>query len=197
MVRAHRPLLVLVLLLWSGGPAVAGDFLTGRLLVATPQLEDPNFGRTVVYMVNHDADGALGLIINRPLGQGPIHVFLKGFGIDVPDGGRTLRLYQGGPVDPGQGFLLHTDDYAEDATRKLPSGLALTTTLKALEALARGDGPARSLFALGYAGWGPGQLESEIARGDWTDQPADAERVFDRDTGTLWDRARDREGVNL
>ncbi|MCZ6607976.1 MAG: YqgE/AlgH family protein [Alphaproteobacteria bacterium] len=172
-------------------------FLTGQLLVATQKLGDPRFAHTVIYMVDHDARGAMGLIVNRAYGIGPLAKLLEGFGIEHEDAAGTVRLHYGGPVAPARGFILHSTDYKGPGTRVVNKGVAITTKLEVLEAIAKGEGPKRSLFALGYAGWGPGQLEGEIARDDWVTAPADESLIFSDDLESSWDRAIKKAGVAL
>ncbi len=172
-------------------------FLTGQLLVATQKLGDPRFTETVIYMVDHDAKGAMGLIVNRAYGVGPLDKLLKGFGIEDEDVAGTIRLHYGGPVDTGHGFVLHSTDFEGPGTRVVNKEMALTTKLEVLKAIAKGEGPKRSLFALGYAGWGPGQLEGEIARDDWVTAPADQNLIFSDDLESTWDRAIKMAGVAL
>ncbi|MFQ5619560.1 MAG: YqgE/AlgH family protein [Rhodospirillales bacterium] len=189
------------------GPGLGGEdgvvapkhtpFLAGQLLVATQKLGDPRFAQTVIYMVNHDAKGAMGLIVNRAIGVGPLDKLLKGFGIEGGDAAGTIRLYYGGPVDLERGFMLHSTDYKGPGTRVVNKGVAITTQLEVLKAIAKGEGPKRSLFALGYAGWGPGQLEGEIARDDWVTAPADENLIFGDDLENTWDRAIKKAGVAL
>lgn len=172
-------------------------FLTGQLLVATQKLGDPRFAHTVIYMVDHDAKGAMGLIVNRAYGVGPLDKLLKGFGIEDEDVAGTIRLHYGGPVDTGIGFVLHSTDFEGPGTRLVNKEMAITTKLEVLTAIAKGEGPKRSLFALGYAGWGPGQLEGEIARDDWVTAPADQNLIFSDDLESTWDRAIKMAGVAL
>ena len=172
-------------------------FLAGQLLVATRKLGDPRFAHTVIYMVDHDAKGAMGLIVNRAYGVGPLDKLLKGFGIEDGDVAGTIRLHYGGPVDTGQGFVLHSTDFEGPGTRVVNKEVAITTKLEVLKAIAKGEGPKRSLFALGYAGWGPGQLEGEIARDHWVTAPADESLIFSDDLESTWDRAIKKAGVAL
>jgi len=178
------------------GP-VNTPYLAGQLLVATKQIGDPRFARTVIYMVAHDHSGAVGLVINRVYGKGPLKKFLKGFDIDANGADGEIRLHYGGPVEPGVGFVLHTADYNGPGTRVVDSRMAMTTEMSVLKAIAEGRGPRLALFALGYSGWGPGQLEGEIARGDWFSAPADEKLVFDDDDASKWDRAAGRAGLKL
>ncbi len=172
-------------------------FLAGQLLVATKHIGDPRFAHTVIFMVAHDENGAFGLVVNRVYGQGPLKKFLEGFKIEADGIEGEIQLHYGGPVEPGVGFVLHTGDYDGPGTRKVVGGLAMTTEMGILKAMANGHGPRLALFALGYAGWGPGQLEGEIARGDWFSAPADEKLIFDNNVDTMWDRASDRAGLKL
>ena len=140
--------------------------LAGQLLVATPELDDPNFSRTIVYMVQHDDRGALGVVINRVHGAGPLGKLLESLGIEEgSDSEAEIRVHYGGPVDLGRGVVLHSPDYLQDDPLVVDDLAAFSFSLDALRDIARGHGPRRSLFALGYAGWAPDQLEGEIARG--------------------------------
>lgn len=174
--------------------------LAGHLLVATPDLDDPNFHRTVVYMIHHDATGAMGLVINREIGRGPLGKLLDAFGLEGEgegEGEAEIRVYAGGPVERERGFMLHSPDYQGEDTVVLSDQVAMTSSLRVLEDLAAGKGPMRSLFALGYAGWAPRQLEAEIAAGAWIVVDADEALLFDDDVETKWQRAMDRRGVDL
>jgi putative transcriptional regulator len=171
--------------------------LAGRLLVATPDLQDPNFRETVVYMIHHDENGAMGLVVNRVLGSGPLDDLLERLGIDA-DGKADVEVevHYGGPVEAGRVFMLHTPDYRSEDT--VVSGLAaLTVTPEILRDIAAGKGPRRSLFALGYAGWSPHQLEDELAVGAWVVVEADEMLLFDHQNDTKWQRAFDRRGIDL
>ncbi len=172
-------------------------FLTGQLLVASPDIADPRFAETVIYMITHRPDSAGGLIINKVFGEGPIGDFLKGFGIDVGDAERTIRFHFGGPVKPGKVFVLHTSDYHGPKTRVIDERISLTTATHLLKSIAEGKGPRHSLVALGYSGWSKGQLEAEIARGDWLSAPADEKLIFDDDYDTKWKRASKKAGLKL
>lgn len=170
-------------------PLVAQEYLTGQLLVATPELEDPNFVETVILMIEHNEKGAMGLVINRPLAKGPIADLLKGLGAESDDVKGEIVLHYGGPVGPEKGFVLHSDDYADKGTTVVGSGLAVTTDVEIVRAIGQGKGPRRSIVALGYTGWAPGQLEAEIKAGGWFSIPADAKLIFDEDPKTKWEHA--------
>ena len=166
-----------------------GESLAGQLLVAMPQMADPRFERSVVYLCAHSAEGALGLVINRAFTKLTFPDLLDQLDIDHRPDARTIHVLAGGPVEEGRGFVLHTDDYMRDDTLKVEPGFALTATIEILKAMARGEGPARSILALGYSGWGPGQLEREITENGWLNVPADPGLVFDQDLDTKWQRA--------
>ena len=179
------------------GVQAPSGYLSGQLLVATPRMGDPRFARTVIYVVDHNAEGAMGLVINRSFGEGPWNALLEGFGVEHENVSGSVRLYYGGPVDSSRGFVLHTADYTGASTRVLDAGVALSTGLDVLRAVAEGKGPRRSLFVLGYAGWGPGQLEGEMARDDWLTAPAEETLIFGDDPDAVWEKALDRAGLTL
>jgi putative transcriptional regulator len=172
-------------------------FLTGQLLVASPEMEDPRFRRSVIYMVSHDKTGAFGLIINKAYGSGPLREFLKGFDIDSDGVEGTIDLYYGGPVSPAAGYVLHTNDYEGPGTHMIDGTFAMTTEMSIMQAIAEGRGPRNSLFTFGYSGWGAGQLESEIERGDWLSAPADEALIFDSDQKSKWRRVIEKAGLKL
>lgn len=175
--------------------APAGSSLAGQLLVATETLQDPRFARTVIYIVRHDATGAMGLVVNRPVRDLPLAPLLRKFGRDDRGASGSVRAHYGGPVEIGQGFILHTAEYATQGTEPVTGDVALTPAPGVLDALgdtARGAGPRKSLFALGYAGWAPDQLEREIEEGAWITVPADEALLFDEDHARKWDRAMSR-----
>lgn len=172
--------------------------LAGQLLVASRSLEDPNFRRTVVYMVEHDAGGAMGLVVNRVVASGPLGTLLEGFGIEVEaDPAIEIDVHYGGPVAPSSVFVLHSPDYESDHTVRLSDTVALTSSPDILRAMAAGRGPRESLLAVGYAGWAPGQLEDEIAAGAWEVVPADPSLIFELPAGSRWRRALERRGIDL
>ena len=173
------------------------DFLEGQLLVATPKMGDPRFVESVIYMVKHNSEGAMGLVLNRLIGVGPLSDLLEGFGVDGKAGGGDIRVHYGGPVHMQSGFVLHSTDYVVKGTLIVNDLVALTTNLDILTAIATGDGPRESLFALGYAGWGPGQLEGEIKADAWFSIPADEKLVFDHDLDHKWQRALAKRSVDL
>ncbi len=184
--------------LGSDDPATAGTpYLTGQLLVATPKMGDPRFRKSVIYMVAHDAKGAMGVIVNKVHSQVSLARLMKGFGIDPERATGTVDLHFGGPVRPTGGFILHTGDYAAPSSRPVDGAISFTTDLGVLRAMAAGKGPRRVLFALGYAGWGAGQLENEMARGDWMVATATEGLIFGDEKGDAWERASGAAGLPL
>jgi len=183
----------------SGADEATSPYLAGRLLVASEKLLDSNFIHTVVYLVEHDADGAVGLIINRVIGQGDLNHLLKGFGLTPRADAQPVNLHFGGPVASGGVFILHTPDFEAKGTLKAKGGLRMSGEKSILEAISAGTGPARKKVMIGYAGWGPGQLDKEISRGDWLDAKADDDFVFQAaaDAREFWNQARDRAGLTL
>jgi putative transcriptional regulator len=171
--------------------------LTGQFLVATPEMNDPRFTHTVIYMLQHDARGAMGLIVNRPFKDIPIALLLDRLGQEAKEVGGSIRMHFGGPVDPEQVFILHTADYKTGGTQVIGDGIAATAPPAILRAIGAGAGPRRALLALGYAGWGPRQLEGEIQAGAWFTVPADAALVFDDQYDTKWERAMARRKIDL
>lgn len=175
----------------------ATEFITGQLLVATPQMRDPRFAEAVIYMVRHNTDGAMGLVINRPLAKGPIKDLLKGFGIESDQVTGEIIIHYGGPVSPEAGYLLHSDDVMLDDSERVKDGIAMSGNAKLIEALGRGKGPRQSLMVLGYAGWAPGQLEGELEGDAWYVVPADKELVFGKESEKKWRKAMERRRIPL
>lgn len=183
----------------DSGPskALIKGSIAGQLLVASPQMGDPRFAQTVIYVIAHDSEGAIGLVVNRPLGEGPLEGLLSGFGIKMTAGNEPVRLAYGGPVETGRGFVLHSADYKGRSTRSITNGVAVSTGRDVLEAAAAGEGPQDLVFVLGYAGWSAGQLENELARDDWLTAPADAALIFSDDLDHIWERAMISAGIVL
>jgi putative transcriptional regulator len=172
-------------------------YLTGQLLVAMPQMRDPRFARSVIYMCAHNADGAMGLVLNRRVGSITFDDLLQQLGIGPNRRNDDIRIHFGGPVEQGRGFVLHSADYQQSGTMRVDDGVALTATLDILKEMAAGGGPRRTLLALGYAGWGPGQLDAEIQANGWLQVPADEGLVFDDDVDHKWERAIGKIGVDF
>jgi putative transcriptional regulator len=167
----------------------SGERLVGKLLIAAPSMPDPRFKETVILMVEHDKKGAMGLVVNRVLGTVELAKFFHNLGIETKDINGMVRVHYGGPVQPEFGFVIHSTDYISDDTKRVTETIAVSPETTVLAAFARGEGPKRTLFAVGYAGWGPGQLESEMERNDWFTAPLDLDIVFDENQETKWKRA--------
>jgi len=163
--------------------------LIGQFLVATREMADPRFAESVIYIIRHDNTGAMGLVINRPVAQGPLPDLLKALGQTGKSGDETVRIHFGGPVDPERLFILHSNDYAAKATMFVGNGLGVSGDDDILQAIERGQGPRQKLFMFGYAGWAPGQLEREIQSGAWFTIPAETSLIFDDKFESKWDRA--------
>lgn len=171
-------------------------YLSGQLLVAMPGLRDPRFAKTVIYLCAHSADGAMGLVINRALDTLNFPDLLEQLGIESSGMSDLINIHFGGPVEAGRGFVLHSPDYNQESTMVVDTGVALTATMEILRAIADGSGPRRCLLALGYAGWGPGQLDSEIKANGWLHVAADDDLVFDNDLDSKWERAMGKLGID-
>lgn len=183
---------------WAPLLEAPAESTAGRLLVASPDLDDPNFHHTVIYVIQHDEQGAMGLVINRVLATGPLDKLLENLDMPVTvEADTDIQVHFGGPVEQGRGFVLHSPEYRAEGTIPLSDLAAMTPSLRVLEDMAAGNGPARSLFALGYAGWGPRQLDGEIASGAWVIVDADEALLFDSDMDAKWQQALDRQGVEL
>lgn len=163
--------------------------LTGQMLVANERMRDPRFAETVIYIVEHNRDGALGLIVNRPFAEGPISELLDNFGLEHDDVSGDVAVHYGGPVDTGLGFILHSPEYIIEGTQVIDELMAFTSSPEVLRDIGIGKGPRRSLLAFGYSGWESGQLEGELRRGDWLVIDADAEIVFGLNAAAKWRRA--------
>jgi putative transcriptional regulator len=177
-------------------PSDAGS-LAGQLLIATPTMGDPRFSHTVILMVRDSADGSMGIVINRPVGEQPLAEILKAVGDDSAGATGRIPVFAGGPVQPQLGFVVHSADYHRAGTIVVDEQVAMTADKQILEDIAHKKGPAKSLFAFGYAGWGPGQLAHEMARHDWFTATDDPHLLFDLDRDRVWDEAMARRTREL
>ena len=171
--------------------------LTGKLLIAMPGMGDPRFAHSVVYLCNHDARGAMGLIVNKPSADVRLSNLIEQLDIVCTADVGGTAVYFGGPVEMGRGFVLHSADFVEDATLVIDDAVALTATIDILKAIADGNGPQHSLLALGYAGWGPGQLDGELQRNGWLSVPADDGLIFGGSHESRWERAMAKLGIDI
>ncbi len=172
------------------------DSLAGNLLIAMPSMPDPRFAKSVIYLCAHGEDGSMGLVVNRLMDEISFHELLDQLNIDVPGILPPMRVHFGGPVEQGRGFVLHSTDFVREGSLLVDEDVALTATIDILRAIAEGRGPRHRLFALGYAGWGPGQLDAEIQANGWLHAPADASLLFDDELDSKWTRAIAKIGAN-
>lgn len=169
----------------------------GNLLIASAQIQDPRFYHAVVLILQHTKDGAFGIVINHPLASEKIATLLSAAGADDKTVEGTIPVLSGGPVQPELGFVVHSADYRTADTMPVDGKVAMTASKQSLEDIGHGKGPKKYFFAFGYAGWGAGQLEAEIARNDWFTATEDTALVFDDDGGTVWDKAPAKRGTDL
>lgn len=171
--------------------------LTNHFLIAMPGLQDPNFSRTVTYICEHTDQGAMGIVINRPLDVTLGELFEQLEIASAQPGVKETPVYQGGPVQTDRGFVLHSAGPAFDSTLSITPDISVTTSRDVLEAIAKGEGPAETLIALGYAGWGSGQLEQEMSANAWLSGPASGEIIFQMEPSARWMAAARLLGVDL
>lgn len=172
-------------------------YLTNHFLIAMPGMGDPNFSRTVTYMCQHTEEGALGIVINRPINM-ELGEILAQMEISAQlDEVTKLPVYGGGPVQPERGFVIHSPVGKWDSSLKVSPGIALTTSRDILESIAAGKGPDKFLIALGYAGWGEGQLEREIIDNAWLHAAAENSILFDLPAAKRWKSAAEQMGVDI
>jgi putative transcriptional regulator len=183
---------------------VQRGFLDGQMLIAMPSMRDERFARSVIYVCAHSNEGAMGIIVNKPATDidfpellVKLEVIPKAQRIQLPLDAQAITVLKGGPVDTQRGFVLHSADYfVGNSTLPIDNGICLTATVDILKAIAEGNGPASAVLALGYAGWGPGQLESEINDNGWLHCAADSELIFGADTRGKYAKAMMKIGVN-
>lgn len=179
-------------------------YLDGQMLIAMPTMRDERFARSVIYVCAHSSDGAMGIVVNQtatnlvfPDLLVQLDIIPEDRKISLPPSTSAVRVLRGGPVETGRGFVLHTSDfYVENSTLPIDEGICLTATLDILKAMASGDGPTDAVLALGYAGWGAGQLENEIQANGWLHCPADRDLIFGSDIETKYDRAMRKIGID-
>jgi putative transcriptional regulator len=181
----------------------SGGYLDGQFLVAMPGMKDDRFARSVIYVCAHSEEGAMGLIINQvqelrfPDLLVQLGILEEREAIKMPPAARDIVVRHGGPVDRSRGFVLHSGDYMVESSMPVDDEVCLTATVDILRAISTGNGPHRALMALGYAGWGAGQLEGEIAENGWLTCPASADMLFDGDIDSKYERILAQIGVNL
>ena len=188
----------------GGDDAASRGYLDGQLLIAMPVMDDPRFERSVIYLCAHSSEGAMGIIVNRPAGSidfpgllVQLDIIKKSEQIKLPENAESMKVLKGGPVETGRGFVLHSSDFfIENATLKIDEGICLTATVDILKAIAKGAGPKHAILALGYAGWAPGQLETEIQDNGWLHCDADPDLVFGGDVEEKYLRALRKIGID-
>ena len=172
-------------------------FLEGKMLIAMPQMTDPRFARTVLFLCAHSTEGAMGLVVNKLVDSITFPDLLSQLNIDARGATENINVHFGGPVESGRGFVLHSDDYVQESTLVIDAGVSLTATTDVLKAIARGGGPKRSLLALGYAGWSPGQLDAEIQANGWLHADPDDELIFGGNLEGKWEQAIAKLGIDM
>src|SRR5882724_2240586 len=188
-----------------GDEPSARGYLDGQLLIAMPVMGDPRFERSVIYLCAHSPEGAMGIIVNRPAGSidfpellVQLDIIQKADQIRLPENAGNMKVMRGGPMDTGRGFVLHSSDFfIEDATLPIDDKICLTATVDILKAIAKGAGPKHAILALGYAGWAPGQLETEIQHNGWLHCAADPDLVFGSAIEEKYPRALRKIGIDL
>ena len=171
--------------------------LVGKLLVAMPDMADPRFANSVIYMCAHSGEGGMGLIVNKPQKEISFDKLMAQMDIPLPKGRPAIEVHFGGPVEQHRGFVLHSNDYAADGgTLDVDETIRMTATLQVLEDIAKGQGPAVSMLALGYSGWGPGQLEYEIGQNGWLTCPASDKIIFGTENDRKWSAALKEMGID-
>ena len=189
--RPHLAAAVVAALTLAAAPRLpaAADSLAGQLLIASPDIGDPRFSHTVILLLRQDASGAFGIVLNRPLEERSVAALLDATGDHEAGVEGKIEIFAGGPVQPELGFVVHSPEYHDNATLVVGGTVAMTADRQVLRDIGHHKGPKKALFAFGYAGWGPGQLEAEIARHDWFTALGDPKLIFDDDRGNLWDQA--------
>jgi putative transcriptional regulator len=183
--------------------STARGYLDGQMLIATPTMQDERFARSVIYICAHSSEGAMGIVVNQPAPHISFKDLLVKLDvipaadlIELPGRAGGVKVLKGGPVETERGFVLHSADFfIENSTLPIDEGVCLTATLDILKAIARGNGPASAILALGYAGWAPGQLENELHHNGWLHCSADPELIFGTDVGAKYDRALKKIGI--
>ena len=180
-------------------------YLDGQMLIAMPAMLDDRFARSLIYICAHSPEGAMGIVVNHPAPNinfsdllVKLDIIPAADSIRLPTSAEVVKVMRGGPVETERGFVLHSADFfIDNSTLPIDEGICLTATLDILKAIARGAGPVSAILALGYAGWAPGQLESEIQGNGWLHCPSDSELIFGPDTGGKYEKALKKIGIDL
>ncbi len=175
---------------------LSNGYLNGQLLIAMPAMHDPRFSKAVIYICVHDTDGAMGLVVNQLVNELTFPQLLQQLEIKSCENIQNIRIHFGGPVEVGRGFVLHSNEYAQKDTIIVDNYISLTPTIDILRDIAEGNGPRQAILALGYAGWGPGQLEHELTQNAWLNVTADEPLLFDIDLESKWKRSIEKLGID-
>lgn len=170
-------------------------YLTGQFLLAMPHMKDPRLERAVIYICGHDTNGAMGIVVNKYLGDLTLGGLLEYLNLPRESVKRDLPIHFGGPIDSGRGFVIHSDDFSHAGTVSLGNNIALTATVDVLQSIAEGDGPTECLLAMGYVGWGAGQLDAELHSNKWLQVAADETILFHVPIEKKWEKAIAKLGV--
>ena len=171
-------------------------FLSGKFLIATPSMSDPRFHKSVIYMITHKSEGAMGIVINQPIVETKINNIINNEELKNNSNIDSIPITYGGPVDIKKGFILHTSEFKDESTIKVDSEIFLTSNISILKSIVKGDGPKKSLFALGYAGWLAGQLEDELSHDGWLVAPGNSKLIFECKAEKKWSEAIKSIGIN-
>lgn len=180
----------------SGFVSAHQRWLSGKLLLSMPQMSDPRFNKAVIFLCAHDPGGAMGIVINQEMSHLPLSFLLDQLSLKTNDDFEDFPVLQGGPVETSRGLLLHSSDVLKQDSIRIEDSYAVTGTLEALQDIVNGTGPADKLFALGYAGWGPGQLEDELSANAWLIVDSDPDIVFRTPVSSKWDKALNKLGID-
>jgi len=178
-------------------PLEEQKYLTGQLLIASPQITDSRFFHSVILVCGHDLNGAMGIILNRLIDDLTLKDLIEQIGLqssktmNVP-----ISVHFGGPIEMGRGFVIHSTDYLQDGSVKISDEMALSSTVEILSLLMEGEGPKQKILALGYVAWSAGQLEAEIQKSSWLQTDADLDLVFSSDLSNMWKKALKKIGVD-
>lgn len=176
--------------------ANSGQYLEGRILIAMPSMSDPRFKKTIILLIAHNEEGAMGIVLNKNMETLTFKSLLDQLEIEHDEDVGKTRVHFGGPVDSERGFVLHSTDTIHETSAIISEGIAVTATLDMLQTMASGEGPSSSFVALGYAGWGPGQLEQEIQQNGWLVVDADPDLVFGQQLSGKWQSAIGKLGFD-
>jgi putative transcriptional regulator len=181
----------------SSTKGISSGSLQGKLLIAMPSMGDPRFERTVIYMCEHTADQAMGLVVNQPNETVSFEDLMQQFDIETQSSDENIQIYSGGPLETSRGFVLHSADYVQSGSMIISETVALTANVDILRAIAGHQGPRHSLLALGYAAWSPGQLENELMQNSWLHTEADEELLFCTEPSQKWLRSMSKLGIDV